>query len=294
MAILYIDLTFNSNVSTQVDDKGWITATAKMEYNVFVDDVADTELILRQSQLLPKEKSGHPNYLFLFCDSIDIQRQGPRHFIYSVSYKSPPYKSADKTDTPLSEPTQISYFTITNEGPAEEDITGKSITTKCGEPLYGVTRAYSDLGIRLTKNFATFTPASFYQFINTTNSELFLGFPSGTLWISSISSEEQFFETVPYWKVTVEINARKPYRQQTSRAWWARVRHQGFRAFKQVGNRYEVQKILKNGEPISSPALLNSQGFEIVLNTPGVDPIAHWLEFQIYPSSRFQDMGFGI
>lgn len=293
MSIVFIDLTFNSGVSTNVDDKGWITASASREYNVFTNDTNDTELLLRLSASLPKEKSRHPSFPYLFCDAVAIQRVGPRHFTYQANYKSAPYKDQDNPQSPLNEPTQISYFTISNEGGCEEDIDGKPITTRCGELVYGITRAYSDLGIRLTKNFATFDPPSFYLFINAVNSDTFFGFPPGTLWIANISADENFFEEVPYWKVTVEIHARKPYRTTNEKAWYVRYRHQGFRSFQTIGGTTMVAKVLRQGEPVTSPVLLDAQGFEIPEDTDGLsDPTAVWLESKIYETKNFGDMGF--
>jgi hypothetical protein len=289
MAVLYRDLTFSSGVSTSVDDKGWITATAKMEFNVFVDNVLDNEGTVITYPTIPGDKSRHPYFPYLFCDSRDVQRQGPRHFVVTCTFKSAPYK--DVPSGPLNEPTQISYFTIGTDGACEEDINGKPITTKCGELIYGVTRTFSDLGIRLSKNFASFDPPSFYLFINTVNSDTFLGFPPGTLWVASISADEQFFEDVPYWKVQVEIHARKPYRTSTERAWWVRYRHQGYRAFYDIGGNSVVLKVTRGGEPVTSPVLLDENGSEIP-EDPNTEPTAVWLESQIYETRSFAAMGF--
>lgn len=289
MAVSYRDLTFNSGVSTSVDDRGWITATAKMEFNVFVNDTLDTEETVLTYPGIPGDKSAHPNFPYLRCDSRDAQRQGPRHFVVTCTFKSAPYKQTPSG--PLNEPVQISYFTIGTEGACEEDINGKPITTKCGELIYGVTRTFSDLGIRLSKNFATFDPPSFYLFINTVNSNTFLGFPPGTLWIASIAADEQFFDELPYWKVNVEIHARKPYRTTNERAWWVRYRHQGYRAFYTVGSETRVLKVTRGGEPVTSPVLLDEDGFEMVEDWTQ-DPEAHWLESQIYETRNFADMGF--
>lgn len=295
MPVIAIDLTFNSGVSTQVDDKGYVTASARREYNVFVSDPNENELTVRLVPSLPREKSEHPLFPFLYCDAIEVQREGPRKFVYTANYKSRPYKDATNPQSPLNEPVQISYFTISNEGGCEEDINGKPIVTRCGEPVVGITRVYSDLGIRLTKNFGTFDPPSFYLFINTVNSDTFLGFPAGTLWIANISAEEQFFEvedvTLPYWKVTVEINARKPYRTTTDKAWYVRYRHQGFRSFQTVGSFVLPLKVIRGGEPVTTPVLLDANGFEIP-ESSSTEPNAVWLESQIYETRPFASMGF--
>lgn len=291
MAVLHCDLTFSSGVTTSVDDRGWITATAKMEFNVFVDNVLDNESTVIAYPSIPTAKSRHPYFTYLFCDNVDVTRQGPRHFVVACTFKSAPYKQQENPTGPLNEPVQISYFTIGTDGACEEDIDGKPIATRVGELIYGVTRTFSDLGIRLTKNFATFDPPSFYLFINAVNADTYLGFPPGTLWVASISADEQFFDEVPYWKVSVEIHARKPYRTSNDKAWWVRYRHQGYRAFYDLAGDTYVLKVTRGGEPVTSPVLLDEDGYEIP-ESPTEEPTAVWLESQIYETRNLADMGF--
>lgn len=303
MAVQYVDLLFSSGVKTSVDEKGWTTASAQLRFNAFCNDANDNEGVVRGSPLIPYEKSRHPYFRQLRCLGIDVSRRGPLHYEVSADYQSMPYKEgdADGTQTPLSQPTVISYFTITSEEPIEDDIEGKAIATANGEPIEGITRPISDLGVRLQKNFGTFDPSSFYTFIDCVNSDTFLGFPPGTLRIANIGADEQFYtdedgNEVPFWSVSVEIHARKPYRVEASEAWYKRVRHEGYRI--KEPDPFGTDAVFyrratdEEGKPVTKPVLLNEDGTEkeIPKDAPSVE--AHYLLFPVFEEVSFASMGF--
>jgi len=222
----------------------------------------------------------------------------------TADYASPPYKEGDEnsTQTPLSQPTIISYFTITSEEPIEDDIDGQPIATANGEPFEGITRPISGSGVRLQKNFATFDPASFYLFIDCVNSDTFLGFPPGTLRIANISSDEQFYtdddgNEVPYWSVSVEIHARKPYRVEPSEAWYKRVKHEGYLVRYQdpfgSGTLMDPTRAVdENGLPAAKPVLLAEDGTKLPIpeNALTVEPV--FILFPVFEQVSFASMGF--
>ncbi len=100
-----------------------------------------------------------------------------------------------------------------------------------------------------------------------------------------------------YWEVTGQIRFRYPYRTTNERAWYRRVRHQGF--YKKIeiddpANPGEKKNIivraLKGGEPTNRPVLLDANGFEIP-QTEGQQVQAHWLEFKIYNPLPYGALG---
>jgi hypothetical protein len=302
MAVRFVDQLYSSGIKTQVDDRGWTTATAQIRFNAFVETPDDNEVTVKADARIPYEKSRHPLFASLSCSGISVDRRGPLHFEVSADYTSPPYKDnpgqgPGEQQGPLSQPTQVSYFTITSEEPIDEDINGSPITTACGEPISGIARPISDLGVRLAKNFATFDPATFYQFIDCVNSDTFIGFPPGTLRIANISSDEQFYtdengNSVPYWSVNVEIHARKPYRTTNEKAWWKRVRHEGYQVrtstFTPVGSLFAVVRAVDaNKEPVSQPVQLDANGFKLADQSQ-----ATWREFKVFSEVSFASMGF--
>jgi hypothetical protein len=161
--------------------------------------------------------------------------------------------------------------------------------TACGEPVMGITRPISDLGIRLQKNFASFDPASFYTFIDCVNSDTFIGFPPGTLRIANIGADEQFYtdengNSIPFWSVQVEIHARKPYRTTPDKAWWKRYRHEGF--YVKSGSQ-NVRAVDGNKEPVSQPVQLDEDGNKLADQTQST-----WVQRQVFAPVSFASMGF--
>lgn len=304
MAVQFVDLQFSSGIKTSVDDKGWTTATAQLRWNVFCTTPEDNEGIVRESSLLPHEKSRHPYFRQLRCVGLDVSRRGKLMFEVTADYASAPYKegSENGTQTPLSQPTIISYFTITSEEPIEDDIDGQPIATANGEPFEGITRPISDLGVRLQKNFGTFDPASFYLFIDCVNSDTFLGFPPGTLRIANISADEQFYtdddgNEVPYWSVSVEIHARKPYRVEPAEAWYKRIRHEGYQVRYpdpfNSGDLLDPVRATVEGIPTTKPVLLNEDGTQKPIQTPPPPSVeADYLLFKVFADVSFASMGF--
>jgi hypothetical protein len=302
MAVKFVDLQFSSGVKTTVDDKGWTTATAQLRLKAFTD-IEDNEGIVRGDARIPREKSRHPYFRQLRCTGLDISRQGPVHFDVTADYSTPPYKEGDANDpskSPMTQPTVISYFTITSEEPIEDDINGRPIANVNGDAIEGITRPISDLGIRLQKNFGSFDPASFYLYIDSVNSDTFLGFPPGTLRIANIGSDEQFFtdedgNDIPYWSVQVEIHARKPYRVQPAEAWYKRVRHEGYNIMYPdpfgTGLNGPNRANDAEGRPTVTPVLLNEDGTQRPKSPTGSTP-ADWLLFPVFEEISFSSIGF--
>jgi hypothetical protein len=300
MAVIYVDELFSSGIATATDEKGLITATATRNFNAFVNNPADNEGIVKFSPLIPADKSPHPYFHGLRCNNVNVQRRGALHFEVAVSYESPPYKEPDENGQeqgPLAQPTQINYFSITSEEAIEDDITGKPIVTKNGEPIEGLTRPISDLGIRLQKNFASFDPATFYLYSDCVNSDTFLGFPPGTLRIASIQADEQFYtdeegNEIIYFSIQVEIHARKPYQVPAAKSWYKRVRHEGYYIKESNSSNKPVKALDKEGMPFSKPVLLDDEGFQLPIPANALTVRADYLLFEVFEQISFASMGF--
>jgi hypothetical protein len=301
MAVRYVDETFSSGITDNVDDRGMITQTASRTFNVFCDTPADTDATIKASPLVVQAKSVHPYFRRLRCQNVSANRRGPLQWEVSASYESAPFKEVDQPNQgPLGQPTQVSYFSVTAEEPIEDDRDGRPIVTAVGEPIEGITRPVSDLGIRLVKNFPSFDPASFYLFSDCVNSDTFLGFPPGTLRIASITADEAFYPNddgieTPYFTVTVEIHARKPYRVEPSQAWYKRVRHEGY--YVSLGQdslegKTYGRALDADGMPVSKPILLAEDGTALPIpeDALAVEPV--WFLFPMFESVSFSAMGF--
>jgi len=285
MSVVIVDRTFSTGINTTVDDKGWITATASIQYNVFVDNPLDNDATVKSSYAIPKEKMRHPYFLNLFCSGVNVARKTGLHFEVTANYESAPYKDADNPQSPLNEPTEVSFFSISTEGEVKNDINGDPIRNTAKTPMSGITRTFSDLGIRLTKNFATFDPASFYLYIDTVNSDTFLGFPPGTLKLMSITADEQYYEENPYYKVSVEIHARKPYGDTPNdKAWYARWLNEGLQELDDNG---EQRDIAPNGFKVTEPKSLDEDGHVFQDQEEGI-----YKYTELYEKQSFSSLGF--
>ena len=303
MAVIFADLTFQSGISTSVNDKGWITATASITWNVFVDDPLDNEATVKASNLIPYEKSGHPYFLFLFCNGVNITRKNPLHFEVVANYESAPYQDSQDPQNPLNQPTDISFGTITSEEGIDKclELTGVTNGTNpdgvvlrntADDRITGLTRPISDLSITLTKNFATFDPASFYTYIDCVNSDTYLGFPPGVLRITGISADQEFYDAMPYYKVTVTIAARKPFGgTPTAKAWWLKFASAGTRARPAAGQKsqpiYEESSSTQARVQVTEPRMLNENG-TVKTNQDEV----YFQYARIFDSVSFASMGF--
>lgn len=304
MAVIFADLTFQSGISTSVNDKGWITASATITWNVFVDSPLDNEATVKASNLIPYEKSGHPYFLFLFCNGVNITRKNPLHFEVVANYESAPYQDSQDPQNPLNQPTDISFGTITSDEevsfayevtPFPPSSTPTIIQNTAGDRVSGITRPISDMSITLTKNFATFDPASFYTYIDSVNEDTYLGFPPGVLKIMSISADQEFYDQLPYYKVTVQIAARKPYHDvPPAKAWWTKIVSEGLRACPQAGQPSE--DLFTESTPtqpkikINEPKKLKQDG--TVYPDAQQATEAYYQYIKLFESRNFASMGF--
>lgn len=285
MAVVYVDETFSSGLTTSVDDQGRTSATATRVFNVFTQYGTDTDLMVKLDPRLPIEKTRHPMFPLLFCSGVTMSRKGVLHWEVTANYQSPPYR--DKENGPLSQPTEVETFTITNEEAVDTDINGRLLTTANNETYQGVTKALSDLGIRLSRNFAFFDPATFYTYINAVNADTFFGFPAGVLRVVNISATQQYYEDFPYASVSVEIHARRPINIPAEKAWWKRIKHEGFYVRASRTSNRITRATDSAGKPVVTPVPLDDYGVKLA---ESADPT--WRFFQIYDTVSFSSMGF--
>jgi hypothetical protein len=285
MGVLHVDLLSESSHSEQADDEGWIEGSAERNFHAVCDNVNDDESIVKADPRIPKIGDSHPTLGYLTAKDIGCKQAGLLVWKVSVKYESAPYQ---ETTNPILQPTQINYFAVTSEEPIDEDVNGIPLCTTAGEAITGITRPISDLGIRLAKNFISFTPSSFYTFIDCVNSDTYLGFSPGVLRVVNISADKQFYNRQEYWAVQVEIHARKPYRVPASQAWYKRFLNAGYRAkFPSglIGHAIEFDGPIP--QPVRKPIQLALDGTPLADQTQGI-----WLTRPVFSTVAFSSMGF--
>lgn len=169
----------------------------------------------------------------------------------------------------------------------DEDINGNPIVTVNGEPLDGLTKDISDPVLTVRKNFREINIAAIHQYFDSVNADTFAGFAPGTArFLDFAADEETDGNNTRFWRVSVQFQFRYPYRTTPERAWWKRVRHEGY--FRNVGG--NIRKCVdSDGEPLSRPALLNLDGTQRTETDQ-----ADWLEWQVYTPVPYNSLGLLI
>jgi len=188
------------------------------------------------------------------------------------------------TDSPINAPPVISWSdTETDEG-IDEDWNGSPIVTANGEAINGVTMKIADNVLTVQKNYSLFSPWLTSQYRHSVNADTFAGYPPGTGRMTRFTAKQEWDEDDNgYWAVSASIQFRYPYNTTSEKAWYARVRHEGF--YEKVGSKI-IHAVDENKDKVSRPVLLKSDG------TRETDPDnAYWLEFQRYGTMNYNALG---
>lgn len=306
MAFTDIRETTSNSFKITRDDKQRLMVDVTRTFDLLSDSPA-TDDVYRASLALQNQGvtdtgekifSGvsHPLNDFFLVEDISIERKTPIIYEAKVSYKSPKYRDSNGSGDPVDptlQPPDVKYSTVTTEEAIDEDIDGNAIATETGELYQGVTKSVSDLVVTIGKNYSIFNPVSFYDYFDSVNSDTFLGFPPGVAKVMNIAADPVIESDSLYWKVTVQIQFRKPGpNTTTARAWWTRLKHEGYYRFtEEVTEKPGVPCVDINGDNSTQPMPLDNNGFQIKKGNIGPE---RWREFEIYESVAFSGMNLGV
>jgi len=299
MSLYSLDEVFSSDVSESLDDKGRTTSTASRKFLAACSSPTDGDFDVRygtgsnDGNSTPRPRDVHPQYYMLRVESVSIVKVSPLTYNVTVNYKSPAYR--DGVDVPWNQPTEIEVSGADFSAEVDEDINGNPIVTVAGEKIEGISRDFSDMVVTLSRNFLSFDYWTFFAYANKVNSDTFLGFPPGTLKTGSPRAKQAWFDdAIPYAEVSISIVARLPYRTTAARAWWSRVRHEGYYCWNPSGTKVGKAVDELTHYPVDRPALLDANGKQIQMSlyTPPTAPPAIWLEWELYDTISFSSMGF--
>ena len=278
------------STSTGEPNSGQTTATRKFTVTFDVGTLAPEILAFPG---VPQTGEPHTWGDQLVCRGCRVRFTGPASGEVTANYERAraieENEEQNSGSSPLDEPAQIRVGTTKTEAPVDEDINGEPIVTVNNEPIYGVTRQFSDTQLQITKNLsvAQFALTAVSSFNDHVNSAAFLGFPPGRLKLDDIQAEQVNEEDLAYWRVTAVILDRRPVFTTDERAWWKRVRHEGFRVNNGTAMDPKIENAVdRNADPVTSPVLLDENGMRIEdVNN------AHWLEFEVFPTTDFNSFG---
>jgi hypothetical protein len=257
-------------------------ASIREAYQVICDPT-DTLRDVSNAPGLPLLGSLYPGFAQIRVIEMTPRQVSPIFWIVDINYDGS-YGPGGVADSPLNERPKVKFGKIESDEPVDQDANGSPIVTANKEPIEGVTKKLSDLTISIERNYAGVDLAATYQYLHSVNSDTFIGFAPGVVRLTDFSAEEMWAEeTGGYWRVHAGFQCRWPYNTTPQKAWYARVRHEGFRV--KVGSNIVHGKDAE-GQPVSKPILLKSDGTEET-NVSN----ANWLEFQIYQPLPYNALG---
>lgn len=301
MAIDLITKRLAADIGTSSRDSQAYNSTAQIQYDVTVTDpVNDDEATVQLDPQIPVVRSSHPSRPWLRCTSVNVRRVSPVLFEVTANYDSPVNSANNPDANPIDLAPQIEWTTIASEEPIDEDIHGDPIATVLGEqfdPPLTITKR--DLLLRITRNVLDFDPGVIVKYTGSggaVNSDVVLGQPPGCVHVESISARSVTDADLSYYTVTLEVAFRRGApRTSDDKAWWRRVKAQGFlAAVLKADGKLSAMPVMKNGAPASVPALHHTATgipLDVDATTGQYSQDAEWYEFEVYESLPFSALG---
>lgn len=240
-----------------------------------------------QAAGLPLVNDLYPGTLFVICRSLQPQRVSPIMAVVTANYSGEIGPGEGINGSPIDNEVVITWRNATTDEAIDEDWNGKPIVTKNSEPIDGITERISDQVATVERNFLAINMYAIRGYLRATNSDTFLGWPAGTARLMDYQASKTFTNGVGgFWKVAATIQFREPYRTTPDKAWYKRVRHEGFLVRDTAGDEPHIAWDLKTKSPVTKPILLKEDG------TREDNPDnAHWLEFRTLNSLPFNTLG---
>lgn len=289
MTILDVELAWSRSSGGVTLSQDGKSASAKFSDGYQVTHTFDTtEIEILQATGLPNLSSYKPG-TFIPCTGISLAEKGLVMSLVQIDYDKTITRDANNPgfnwdQNPLQAPPIIRWEDETTTEPVDQDADGEPIVTVNGEPINGVTIELPDPILIVTRNFASWNPHVIHQYRMSVNADTFAGFPAGTGRLVSASAELILDPTYGgYWRVTARVRFRYPYNTTAEKAWYARVRHEGFK-IKEGSN--IIHATDDNNSPVVTPVLLKADG-----TRETVPASAHWLEFKRYFPLPYSNLG---
>lgn len=282
------------------------SAAFQRAYQVFTTPHA-TEYDVLQAPGIPAAGSSYDaNFAAVYAGSARPQRQSPTYWIVTVDYNGevafgPDGNSNNQVRNPLFARAVVDWDDIEEELEVDEDYDGNPLVTANGEAINGVRRLFSDQTVTIQKNMLMFNPYVQARYRQSVNSDIFLGWPPGTGKMQKFRAKEVALPDVPgggYYQVTAVIRFRVPYRTTPEKAWYSRIRHEGY--YKRIDlpgppvNGVQPSQIIhatRAGQPVSKPVLLDQNGYQVPDVDPPNFPQAFWLEKKLYEPLSYNALG---
>jgi hypothetical protein len=253
---------------------------------------------------LPAAGAVYPNTNFVLAGRARMDQVSPIMTIATVEYRgeiAPPNGSGQPSGNPLLAPPSIDWDTQMFSEEIDEDIHGKPIQTKAGERIRGIQAEFPDIVLTIQRNFANWNSYVQAAFSRAVNSTEFAGWPAGTGKIMKLKATNVIGDPargLGYWRATLQVKFRIPWRTTPDKAWFARNFHQGLYCKKvfvgpllpgQTRPFVFVPCVDGHKSVATTPKALNFDGDQI---PDGVENQFSWLEFERYIPMDLNLLGF--
>lgn len=217
------------------------------------------------------------------CKSRSFKRMGPIYWMATLKYEGEFGEGGASSPATATRPV-ISWSDTETDEAIDQDADGNPIVTENNEPIDGVTMKIADNVLTIERNYRNFSPFLTSEYRHSVNSDTFAGYPAGMGRMIRFTAKQMWDEGEEgYWKVSASIQFRYPYNTTSEKAWYARVRHEGF--YEKVSTRI-IRAVDDNGEPTTKPVLLDADGARVT------DPAnATWKEFKRYQPLPYNSLG---
>lgn len=267
-----------------------ITYSPRQMYSIITSYDA-TELDVYQATGLPTAGTPYPGTDYVLAKRANLQRVSPIYWVATVDYEGQiaGFDPDGKPKSPIDAPPKIDFGSIGSQVSVDEDLDGNPILTVNGEVLDGASRIIVDQTVTIRRNMLTFNSYVQSVYLESVNSDWFLGWPPGTAKLMEYRASNVIDKDFGYWEVTASFHFRKPYRTTPEKAWYSRIRHQGY-----MIKYFEVPTTNFKIVPVFDVHKDHSRGPVLIAETGEweTDPTrAVWLEFKHYQPLPYAALG---
>jgi hypothetical protein len=271
-------------------------------------DANSTDLDIYSAQGLPYVGQRYSGTDFVLAKRGAIQRVGPIFSIVTINYEGEVApvtgggggggsSSNSPSSSPINNTPLVDWSNVISSEEIDVDRNGLPLTNVISDPVKGLKKLIVDQVVTIQRNFLDWNTYLQSRYMDATNSDEFLGWPPGTGKVMDLTANNVIGQTNGYWKATLKVQFRIPYRTTPERAWWLRYLNEGYyEYFEEVQGPpnqdgvYPPNKIRivdEHKKPITKPAMLDQFGKKLTDINAAV-----WIERQIYDSLPLNSLGF--
>lgn len=237
---------------------------------------------------LPEVGDAHEELDRLICTKKTPKRVSPVYFLVDMTFEGEIGPDGIESN-PLDDPPDVQWTKQDREEEIDEDINNECVQTEAGERYDNISMTICDLVVNVKRNYRYINLPGTYEYLHSVNSDIFLGFAAGIAKLTGFSAKHVIDDTLDmgYWEVNATITFRYPWRTQARRAWWKRVKHEGYYEKDAEGKR--IRACDDNKEEVVRPIPLDEDGKKLEDPTDRTQVV--FKEYQIYQELPYNSLG---